>query len=115
MHSSFALDVGMTSLEQSRRVSDIVLEILGNPTLKELLAMSPQRLLKAQKELLGAKLPPDIKPFSVVEDGYVIPFQSYKGWSRGTVKVMNVSLALPAGSMTSSFAAAKTMWRNMNF
>ena len=107
MHSSFALDVGMTSLEQSRRVSDIVLEILGNPTLKELLAMSPQRLLKAQKELLGAKLPPDIKPFSVVEDGYVIPFQSYKRLEQGNCKGYECIIGSACGEYDQQFRSRK--------
>lgn len=86
MHSSFAIDVGTTSLERSRMVANKLFEILGNPTLEDLLAMSVEDLMAAQRELLTSKFPSDVKPFSVVEDGTIIPVGAYQNLLKGSCK-----------------------------
>ena len=105
MHSSFAIDVGITSLERSKIVAEKFFEILGYPSLKELLTMEAGDLMKAQQELLMSKFPADVKPFSVVEDGYVIPIHAYKKLKNGSCKNFDCIIGSACGEYDQQFRA----------
>lgn len=108
MHSSFAIDVGTTSLEQSLVVARRLFELLNHPTLEELLNMSAQELMSAQKALLATKFPPDVKPFSVVKDGTVIPEDAYFRLKNGSVKGTDCILGTACGEYDQQFRARES-------
>lgn len=78
MHSSFAYDVGTTSLESSRMIAEKAFALMGNPTMKELLQMPVKKLMEVQHTLLQSKFSTDVKPFSVVIDGNIIPKDAHE-------------------------------------
>lgn len=115
MHSAFAIDVGITTLERSKMVAAKFFEILGNPSLKELLRMETKDLMRAQQELLMSKFPADVKPFSVVEDGYVIPFQSYEKLKNGSCRNFDCIIGSACGEYDQQFRAISKELDQYNF
>ena len=71
--SSFFPDLGFTTRERSLAAAETFFQISQTKQLKQLLELSPQEILEAQKQLYMAKLPgKEGKLFSPVADGMVV-------------------------------------------
>lgn len=108
MHSSFALDVGTTSWEDSLGAADVFYDILGNPSLDELLNLSSQELYNAQEQLQSSGFfTSERKAFSVVKDNIVIPVDGFKHLRNGSTAGIDVIIGTCNGEYDQQF-------RNLN-
>lgn len=104
MHSSFAVDVGTTSWENSLGAADVFFELLGGPTLEELLNMPAKKLFDAQVRLQNSGFfSSERKPFSVVLDGLVIPKDGFEQLVKGCAKGIDVMIGTCCGEYDQQF------------
>ena len=115
MHSSFALDIGITSWENSLGAAEVFFNLLGHPSLEELLNMSAARILDAQIRLQKADFfDEDRKAFSVVEDDIVIPKNSFAGLVAGGASGVDVIIGTCCGEYDQQFRG-KNMEQKLAF
>lgn len=104
MHSSFAVDIGTTSWEDSLGAADAFFDILGNPTLEELLAIPAADILAAQIKLQRSDFfNEDRKPFSVVLDDIVIPSNAFQTLCEGAAKGIDAIIGSSWGEYDQQF------------
>ncbi len=104
MHSSFALDIGITSWEDSLCAARTFLDILGDPSMEELLELPAERILEAQVSLQKSDyFSEDRKPFSVVEDDIVIPKNSFRGLAGGSASGIDALIGTCCGEYDKQF------------
>lgn len=104
MHSSFAVDLGVTSWEDSLGAADALWDILGGPTLDELLELPAQTVLEAQEKLLRCGFfDAERKPFGVVLDDIVVPKDAFGQLCRGAAAGIDVILGSACGEYDQQF------------
>lgn len=104
MHSSFAVDVGTTSWENSLGAADVFFGYLGNPTLDQLLDMPVEKIFEAQVKLQRSDyFDSERKPFSVVLDDIVIPKDSFARLCAGSAKGIDVITGTACGEYDQQF------------
>lgn len=104
MHSSFAVDIGTTSWENSLKAADIFFRILGNPSLDELLALPAERIYEAQERLQHSGFfDPERKAFSVVLDDLVIPRDGFARLAEGCAAGIDVIIGTCCGEYDQQF------------
>lgn len=106
MHSSFAVDVGTTSWEDSLKAADVFFELLGHPDLNTLLSLPSHRLLKAQEALLSSGFfDTERKPFSVVLDDIVIPKDGFQQLADGCASGIDAIIGTCCGEYDQQFSS----------
>lgn len=104
MHSSFAVDVGVTSWEDSLGAADVFFDILGNPTLEELLEIPAETIFAAQEKLMRSDFfDSERKPLSVVLDDIVIPKDGFKQLTEGAAAGIDVIIGTCCGEYDQQF------------
>lgn len=104
MHSSFAVDIGITSWENSLGAADVFFEILGNPTLEELLAIPANEIYAAQEKLQRSGFfDSERKSFSVVLDDIVISKDSFQQLADGAAAGIDVIAGTCCGEYDKQF------------
>lgn len=104
MHSSFAVDVGTTTWEDSLGAADVFFELLGNPTLEELLEIPADQIYAAQEKLLRSNyFSSERKPLSVVLDDIVIPKDGFKQLTEGAAAGIDVIIGTCCGEYDQQF------------
>lgn len=109
MHSSFAVDIGTTSWENSLGAADVFFHILGNPSLEELLAMPQEQIYDAQVKLQNSGFfSSERKAFSVVLDGIVMPKNSFEQLAKGAAAGIDVIIGTCCGEYDQQFRPLST-------
>ena len=104
MHSSFAVDVGTTSWEDSLGAADVFFDILGNPTLEELLELPAENIYDAQVKLQRSGFfNSERKEFSVVLDDIVIPKDGFRQLVHGAAAGIDVIIGTCCGEYDQQF------------
>lgn len=104
MHSSFAVDIGITSWENSLGAAKVFFDILGNPSLEELLKIPAEQILDAQIKLQRSDFfDEDRKAFSVVEDDIVIPKHSFEKLVQGNAAGITAMIGTCCGEYDQQF------------
>lgn len=104
MHSSFAVDIGITSWKNSLGAAEVFFDILGRPSLEELLNLPAETILDAQIKLQRSDFfDEDRKAFSVVEDDIVIPKNSFAGLVDGSAAGVDAIIGTCCGEYDQQF------------
>lgn len=103
-HSSFALDVGICSLEENTGTAELFFRNAGIKTMDELLGCSAGRLMTEQARLLNGPLRElGRKPFSVVKDKIHIPEDAFRRIAQGSAKNVRMILGTASGEYDKQF------------
>lgn len=106
MHSSFAVDIGTTSWEDSLGAADTFFGFLGNPALEELLAIPSGEIFAAQEKLQRSSFfGSERKPFSVVLDDIVVPKDGFRQLADGAAAGIDVIAGTCCGEYDQQFRA----------
>ena len=109
MHSSFAVDVGLTSWETSLGAADVFFDILKVSTLEELLAVSPLDIFSAQEKLLRSDFfDSEKKALSAVPDDIVISKDGFERLAGGSCRDIDIIAGTTWGEYDQQFRAFGT-------